>query len=146
MSLIQNISLQMASGKVRQDKINGEVHHVIRILENLKNTSDDIFFEDYPVVCYPLAQIHEFRFDDSEDGTTITDEQAARIGNILQMAEANSQNVIVHCVLGKQRSGAVAQAACAFWETFEYKGNQITQNAEVKKKILSALGYYSQWE
>ena len=146
MSQIQNISLQLASGKVRQDNIKGEVHHVIRILENLKNTCDDIFFEDYPVVCYQFAQIHELRFDDAEDGTTITNEQAISIGNILKIAEANNQNVIVHCVLGKQRSGAVAQAACAFWETFEYKGNQITQNAEVKRKILSALGYYSQWE
>jgi protein tyrosine phosphatase len=146
MSQIQNISLYAASSSIRQDNIDGEVNHVIRILEKRKGNSDDLFFEDFPITVYPEAKIHEFRFDDSEDDNGITQEIAKQIADILVYAEENNENVVVHCILGKQRSGAVAQAACAFWETFSYKGNQITQNVEVKRKILSALGYYSQWE
>lgn len=145
MSQIRNISLAAASSAVRQDNINGEVHHVIRILEKLKGNSDDLFFEDYPITVYPGAAIHSFRFDDSEDENGITLEIAKQIADILEYAEENNHNIIVHCVLGKQRSGAVAQAACAFWNTFAYKGKQVTQNAAVKNKILTALGYYNQW-
>ena len=145
MSQIQNISLAAASSAARQDNIDGEVHHVIRILEKLKGNSDDLFFEDYPITAYPAATIHEFRFDDSEDENGITPEIAKQIADILSYAVEHNENVVVHCVLGKQRSGAVAQAACAFWDTFEYKGKQTTQNVEVKKKILTALGYYDQW-
>lgn len=145
MSQIQNISLAAASSKVRQDNVDGEVHHVIRIFEKLKGNSDDLFFEDFPVTVYPGAVIHSFRFDDSEDDNGITPEIAKQIADILEYAEENNHNIIVHCVLGKQRSGAVAQAACAFWNSFEYKGKQITQNVEVKNKILTALGYFEQW-
>jgi predicted protein tyrosine phosphatase len=141
MSQIQNMSLIAVCKQLRQDNIDGDVHHVIRILDK----HEDFVFSEFPIVAYPNAMIHEFRFNDSEYRDSITENQADEIADILKKVVENNENVIVHCVMGKQRSGAVAQAAVAMFPEFEYRGNAVSQSAHVKSMILNSLGYYAQY-
>lgn len=87
---------------------------------------------------------HSFQFLDADKPTRffpkeklISDEQAEEIAAILQKAFENDQNVLVHCVVGVCRSGAVVEVAemIGFDECFRYR----LPNIRVKSKLMQAL-------
>ena len=87
---------------------------------------------------------HPFQFLDAEEPTQffpeeklISDTQAEEIAAILQKALENDHNVLVHCVVGQCRSGAVVEVAemIGFDECFRYR----LPNVRVKSKLMQAL-------
>jgi protein-tyrosine phosphatase len=62
-------------------------------------------------------QTHRFIFADANEGDAhaISHEQAQQLLAILQDAKENSHHVLVHCVAGISRSGAVAQFAIDYF-------------------------------
>ena len=90
---------------------------------------------------------HSFQFLDAEEPTRffpeeklISDTQAKEIAVILQEALENNQDVLVHCVVGQCRSGAVVEVAemIGFDECFRYR----LPNVRVKSKLMQALGLH----
>jgi predicted protein tyrosine phosphatase len=69
---------------------------------------ESMFGEDYPNM-----KTHRFIFADVNEGDAqaISHEQAWQMLAVLQNAKENNQHVLVHCVAGISRSGAVAQFA-----------------------------------
>ena len=90
-----------------------------------------------------FAKRYSFQFLDAEEATRffpeeklITDEQAEEIAHILKTALANDTDVLVHCVVGACRSGAVVEIAemLGFDECFRYR----LPNIRVKHKLMQA--------
>jgi protein-tyrosine phosphatase len=84
---------------------------------------------------------HSFQFLDAEEPTRffpeealISDEQAEEIASILVKALENNHDVLVHCVVGVCRSGAVVEVAemIGFDECFRYR----QPNIRVKQKLM----------
>lgn len=91
-----------------------------------------------PVPLYPFKKQHNFRFLDVEDGEgQITDQQAAEIAQILRNAKQNHSNVVVHCVAGVCRSGAVTEAGVALG--FQDTETPRVPNLLVKRKVMEFL-------
>jgi predicted protein tyrosine phosphatase len=88
-----------------------------------------------------FVAIHQFRFDDIEDdnGTAIQDDQAAQLVEILQRAQADGHNVIVHCHAGICRSGAVCEIGVMMG--FDEPERHRIPNLLVKRKIMRVLGW-----
>jgi len=86
-----------------------------------------------------------FRFADVEAGDGameefgITDEQAADLVQLLEYAIDNRMNVVVHCVAGICRSGAVVEVAEMMG--FAKCGNFRIPNQMVKYKMMKVLGW-----
>jgi protein-tyrosine phosphatase len=85
---------------------------------------------------------HVFEFLDAEEPTRffpeeklISDEQAEDIASILVRALEEDRDVLVHCVAGVCRSGAVVEVAemLGFDECFRYR----LPNIRVKRKLMS---------
>jgi predicted protein tyrosine phosphatase len=99
---------------------------------------------DQPIPASKYTYAYEFFFDDIETETDIhgevgiTDEDAAKIADILKTAWDNDYDVIVHCHAGLCRSGAVAQAGEAIG--FANGGRDQVPNLRVKHKVMAALG------
>jgi len=90
---------------------------------------------------------HSFQFLDAEAPTQffpeeklISDRQAQEIADILKTALANDTDVLVHCVVGACRSGAVVEVAemLGFDECFRYR----LPNIRVKQKLMQACGLH----
>lgn len=89
---------------------------------------------------------YSFQFLDAEESTSqffpeselFSDSQANHISRILQKALDNEHNVLVHCVAGICRSGAVVEVAemLGFDECFRYR----LPNIRVKQKLMQACG------
>ena len=88
-----------------------------------------------------FAKRYSFQFLDAEEPTRffpeeklISDAQASRIASILLDALENDQDVLVHCVVGQCRSGAVVEVAemIGFDECFRYRH----PNTRVKHKLM----------
>ena len=84
---------------------------------------------------------HAFEFLDAEEptryfpeGALISDEQAESIASILVKALDEDHDVLVHCVVGQCRSGAVVEVAemIGFDECFRYRH----PNVRVKSKLM----------
>jgi len=84
---------------------------------------------------------HVFEFLDAEKGTQffpeeklISNEQAENIASILIRALDKDRDVLVHCVAGMCRSGAVVEVAemIGFDECFRYR----LPNVRVKSKLM----------
>jgi protein-tyrosine phosphatase len=84
---------------------------------------------------------HSFQFLDAEEPTRffpeeklISDTQAEKIASILVDALENNQDVLVHCVVGVCRSGAVVEVAemIGFDECPRYR----QPNTRVKRKLM----------
>jgi predicted protein tyrosine phosphatase len=99
-----------------------------------------------PIVDFPRSkrnfrEVHRFKFDDVEEQLSwaipINDEQAEKIANLLVHALDNSMNVVVHCMAGIYRSGAVVQVGVllGFQDTEKFRD----PNTLVMKKLLTAL-------
>ena len=92
-----------------------------------------------------FAKTFAFEFSDIEEGDDyfdemkITSEQAAAIAGILRQALAESRNVIVHCVAGLCRSGAVVEVGTilGFTDTNTYR----QPNAYIKKMLMKEFGW-----
>lgn len=94
---------------------------------------------------YDFKEVHCFEFLDAEDEDgfdedfKITDEQAEKIGILLQHALEKNMNVMVHCHAGICRSGAVVEVGTMLGFTATERYRQ--PNLRVKRKIMKALGW-----
>ena len=88
---------------------------------------------------------HNFEFLDAEDDdrepeeAKITDAQAEQIVALLQRALENRMNVVVHCMAGICRSGAIVEIGVmmGFNDCEKYR----QPNLRVKHKLMKQLGW-----
>ena len=100
---------------------------------------------EFPTPKYPFKEVHQFEFLDLEEKDQwgeefkITDEQAFKIVSLLAYALENRMNVVVHCVAGVCRSGAVCEVGVmmGFRDTEVYR----SPNLMVKHKMMKQLGW-----
>jgi len=101
---------------------------------------------EFPTPSYQFKETHQFEFLDLEksddcinDDWKISDAQAEQLVALLQRAFENHMNVVVHCVAGVCRSGAVAEVGVMLGfrdaETFR------SPNLLVKHKMMKCLGW-----
>lgn len=96
---------------------------------------------EFGQVKFPFKETAKFKFLDVEDhdvGDKITEDDAEHIVRRLIRARNNHMNVIVHCVAGICRSGAVAEfaiAALGFQDTEKYR----QPNLRVKRMLFEAF-------
>jgi predicted protein tyrosine phosphatase len=108
----------------------------------------------FPVPKHQFREIHQFEFlDIEEDGLTnngdgtftdmgefaITDAQAEQLVKLLQHALDERMNVVVHCVAGMCRSGAVVEVGVMMG--FIDPDKLRIPNILVKHKMMRALGW-----
>jgi predicted protein tyrosine phosphatase len=99
----------------------------------------------WPTPKHPFREIHKFEFLDAEDKDgfdddfKISDAQAAEIVGLLQHALDNRMDVIVHCMAGLCRSGAVCEIGVmmGFDDTERFR----SPNLRVKHRMMKALGW-----
>lgn len=100
---------------------------------------------EFPEPKYKFGYIHQFQFLDLErddkfgEEFKINDFQAQSLCLILKQALANRTDVVVHCVAGVCRSGAVAEVGVmmGFTDTEAYR----SPNLLVKHKMMKYLGW-----
>lgn len=98
---------------------------------------------EFPIPVHPFNSIHQFKFLDVEatdlEYGRITQGQAKEIVSVLKAALDNNQDVIVHCVMGVCRSGAVAEIGTmmGFRDTGVYR----QPNLLVKSLMMKELGW-----
>lgn len=101
---------------------------------------------EFPEPKYQFRERHQFEFLDLEEADKpdaeefkITYEQAEQIARLLQHALENRMNVVVHCVAGVCRSGAVCEVGVmmGFRDTEVYR----QPNLLVKHKLMKVLGW-----
>lgn len=91
-----------------------------------------------------FKEVYEFEFLDAEDEDAFPDEakisdvQAAKLVHLLQRAQENHMNVVVHCHAGICRSGAVVEVATMIGFTATERYRQ--PNLRVKTKMMRVLG------
>ena len=91
-----------------------------------------------------FKEVHEFEFLDAEDEdgfedeAKISDDQAAELVRLLQHAQDNHMNVVVHCHAGICRSGAVVEVATMLGFTASDRYRQ--PSLRVKQKMMKVLG------
>lgn len=96
-----------------------------------------------PEAMHTFKERHNFEFLDADSGfpeeCLISDVQAAEIVRLLQHAQANNMNVVVHCTAGLCRSGAVAEVGVmmGFGDTERTR----IPNIRVKHKMMKVLGW-----
>lgn len=99
----------------------------------------------FPTPAKEFKEIHKFEFLDAEDEdgfpeeAKISDEQANQIVKLLQHALNNHMNVVVHCMAGLCRSGAVAEVGImmGFQDTEKLR----IPNIRVKQKLMKVLDW-----
>ena len=101
---------------------------------------------EFPTPLYQFKEVHKFEFLDLEkddlpsaEEFKITDEQAKQLVDLLLKAYGQRMNVIVHCVAGVCRSGAVCEIGVmlGFQDTEVFR----SPNLLVKHKMMKALGW-----
>ncbi len=99
----------------------------------------------FPSPAHAFKEIHQFEFLDAEDTdgfpeeAKISDQQAAEIVRLLKHALDNRMNVVVHCMAGICRSGAVAEVGTMLG--FQDCGRTRIPNLRVKQKLMKQLGW-----
>ena len=92
-----------------------------------------------------FKEVHEFEFLDAEDDdgfpdeAKISDEQAVELVRLLQRAQENHMNVVVHCHAGICRSGAVVEIGSMMG--FTPADRLRIPNMRVKHKMMKVLGW-----
>ena len=92
-----------------------------------------------------FKEVYEFEFLDAEDEdgfpdeAKVSDAQAAELVRLLQRAQENHMNVVVHCHAGICRSGAVVEVASMMGFTPSDRYRQ--PNVRVKTKMMKVLGW-----
>ena len=98
---------------------------------------------DFPIPHHNFGKIYAFEFSDVDEnddwGTPITNEQAEQLVSILTDALQNNNNVVVHCIAGVCRSGAVAEIGIMMGFN-DMKTHRIP-NRLVKTKMMKVLGW-----
>jgi hypothetical protein len=101
---------------------------------------------DFPTPLYMFKEIHQFEFLDVEERDQVDDEemrcsqeQANELVRLLQHAMEHRMNVVVHCVAGVCRSGAVCEVGVmlGFNDTEMFR----SPNLLVKHRMMRALGW-----
>ena len=101
---------------------------------------------EFPEPKYKFNGVHQFQFLDLEENDKciepdmkITDDQAKSLVILLKQALLNRSNVIVHCVAGVCRSGAVCEVGVmmGFDDTETFR----SPNLLVKHKMMNYLGW-----
>ena len=101
---------------------------------------------DFPTPLYKFKEVHQFEFLDVEEKDEVLEEamkcsqeQADELVRLLQHALANHMNVIVHCVAGVCRSGAVCEVGVmlGFNDTEIFR----SPNLLVKHRMMKSLGW-----
>ena len=99
----------------------------------------------FPTPMHQFRETHQFEFLDLEKDDAfgeefkITDEQAAELVRLLQHAQLNRMNVVVHCVAGVCRSGAVCEIGVMMG--FDDCEGFRSPNLLVKHKMMKVLGW-----
>lgn len=99
---------------------------------------------EFGKIKYLFKEVYEFEFLDAEDADGFEDEfkisdgQAAELVRLLQHAQENHMNVVVHCHAGICRSGAVVEVATIMGFTPTDRFRQ--PNLRVKHKMMKVLG------
>ncbi len=123
------------------DVING-YHTVPRLDKSLLIQIVDPTME-FPTPARPFNRVEQFAFYDVENNDPLfeeggfTQEEAARMAALLKEAYENDMDVIVHCVAGVCRSGAIVEVATliGFPDPLLYR----SPNATVKTMLMRAL-------
>lgn len=101
---------------------------------------------EFPTPAHKFKEVHQFEFLDLEkddmpeaEEFKITDQQAKELVSLLQHAKENCMDVIVHCVAGVCRSGAVCEIGVmmGFNDTEVFR----SPNLLVKHKMMKVLGW-----
>jgi len=92
-----------------------------------------------PSAKYPFKERFNFKFLDVEDEqeNAIQRHQALRLAALLSKAKEKQMNVVVHCIAGICRSGAVAEAGVILG--MEDTGTMRIPNLRVKRMVMQAL-------
>ena len=101
---------------------------------------------EFPTPKYKFKEVRQFYFLDVDDtdhdkfyfSAAITNEDAKGIAEALTHAKQNNMNVLVSCVMGVSRSGAVAEVGTIMG--FRDVGKFRVPNLMVKKKLMEQLG------
>ena len=99
----------------------------------------------WPVPKHQFKEVHQFEFLDAEDQDGFDDDfkishaQAAELVRLLQHALDNNMDVVVHCMAGLCRSGAVCEVGVmmGFQDTERFR----SPNMRVKHRMMQALGW-----
>ena len=99
----------------------------------------------WPTPAHEFKEVYRFEFMDVErddkwpDEAKITSTQAEEIVRLLKHALENRMNVVVHCMAGLCRSGAVAEVGVmmGFEDTERFR----SPNLLVKHSLMKALGW-----
>ena len=101
---------------------------------------------EFPISKYDFRLVYQVKFLDVENdekagivyNEAINDEHATILADALTVAKNNSMNVIVHCVAGLCRSGAVVEVGTmmGFQDTEKFRA----PNVMVKKMLMNKLG------
>jgi len=101
---------------------------------------------EHPEPAYPFKEIHKFKFLDIEEhdecidpNWKIQDQQAEQLVELLEHALDKRMDVVVHCVAGICRSGAVAEVGVMLG--FEDAEAFRSPNLLVKHKMMRKLGW-----
>ena len=104
---------------------------------------------EFPEPKYHFTDRHQFLFMDMEEHDRllgqevpelkIQDEQAVQLVSLLKYALEKEMNVVVHCVVGVCRSGAVVEVGVmmGFTDPESFRA----PNLMVKHKMMKALGW-----
>lgn len=100
---------------------------------------------EFPTPLYQFKEVHQFEFLDLEvndpwgEDFKVTDDQAQQLVDLLLKAYGQRMNVIVHCVAGVCRSGAVCEIGVmlGFDDTEVFR----SPNLMVKHKMMKQLGW-----
>jgi predicted protein tyrosine phosphatase len=137
MPWIQNVSLSNIKKGVHYDP--GPNNLLIQIVD---------CGMEFPEPKYKFNNIHQFQFMDLEENDKciepdmkITDYQAKSLIVLLKQALLNRTNVIVHCVAGICRSGAVTEIGVimGFDDTEDYRCPNLLVKGKMMKYCFSAV-------
>jgi hypothetical protein len=101
---------------------------------------------DHPVPAHEFGEVHKFKFLDLEqsdecvdEAWKISDAQAGELVDLLKHALDRRMDVVVHCVAGICRSGAVAEVGVmmGFGDAEAFR----SPNLLVKHKMMRKLGW-----
>lgn len=100
---------------------------------------------EFPVPMHQFKETHQFKFldlekdDDAAEELKVSDAQAQQLVDLLKHALDKRMNVVVHCVAGVCRSGAVCEVGVIMGfndcEVFR------SPNLMVKHKMMKVLGW-----
>ena len=99
----------------------------------------------FPTPLHQFREVHQFEFLDLErddkfgEESKITDAQAKQLVDLLKHALDKRMGVIVHCVAGVCRSGAVCEVGVMMG--FQDPGDFRSPNLLVKHKMMKELGW-----